>query len=334
MEPVRWGILSTARIGTDKVIPAMQKGRATTVVALASRDGERGRQAAAKLGIPAAYDSYEALLADPSVEAVYNPLPNHLHVPWSIKAMEAGKHVLCEKPVALTAQEAGLLVEAEKRTGKRVAEAFMVRHHPQWLRARALVTDGTIGEARLIRTVFAYSNADPDNIRNQAEIGGGGLYDIGCYAIGTARYLFGAEPLRVIATVERDPVMKVDRLTSGLMEFPGGRQLVFSSATQLGARQNVEILGTKGRLSVTVPFNPDPAKPTELVIDDARDLYAGGAVRESFNPCDAYTVQADAFSEAIRLDTPFAHPIADAVLNMRIIDALFRSEGSGRWEAP
>jgi predicted dehydrogenase len=334
MESVRWGILSTARIGLEKVIPAMQKGRATTVVALGSRDGMRGREAAARLGIPTAYDSYEALLADPVVEAIYNPLPNHLHVPWSIKAMEAGKHVLCEKPVALTADEAQQLVDAEKRTGKRVAEAFMVRHHPQWLRARSLVAEGKIGEARLIRTIFAYSNADPANIRNQAEIGGGGLYDIGCYAIATARFLFGAEPLRVIASVQRDPVMKVDRLTSGLMEFPDGRQLVFSCATQLAARQEVEILGTKGRVQVKVPFNADPAKPTEIVIDDARDLYAGGAVSERFDPCDQYTLQVDAFSEAIRQDKPFDYPVADAVKNMRIIDALLRSETSGRWETP
>ena len=186
----------------------------------------------------------------------------------------------------------------------------------------------------MVRTVFAYSNADPANIRNQAGIGGGGLYDIGCYAIATARFLFGAEPLRVIASVERDPAMAVDRLTSGLLKFPGGRQLVFSCATQLAARQEVEILGTKGRILIKVPFNADPARPAEIVIDDARDLYAGGAVSERFEPCDQYTLQADAFSEAIRLDKPFDHPIADAVANMRVIDALLRSEASGRWEAP
>lgn len=335
MEPVRWGILGMARIATDKVVPAMLKGRMTRVVALGSRDGARAREAAARLGIATAHVSYEALLADPEVEAIYNPLPNHLHVPWSIKAMEAGKHVLCEKPVALTANEARQLVDAEQRTGRRVAEAFMVRHHPQWLRARALAGEGRIGEARLIRTIFAYSNADPANIRNQAGIGGeGGLYDIGCYAIATARFVFGAEPLRVIASVERDPVLTIDRLTSALLEFPGGRQLVFSSATQLAPRQEVEILGTKGRILVKVPFNADPARPTEIVIDDARDLYAGGAVAERFEPFNQYTAQADAFSEAIRLDRPFDHPIADAVANMRVIDALLRSEASGHWEAP
>lgn len=334
MEPLRWGVLSTAKIGLDKVVPAMMKGHHCRVVALASRSGALSRAAAERLGIPAAYDSYEALLADPDVEAVYNPLPNHLHVPWTIRAMEAGKHVLCEKPVAITAAEAAELVEAERRTGRRVAEAFMVRHHPQWRRARALVTEGRVGEARLIRAVFAYHLVDPSNIRNQADIGGGGLYDIGCYAIAAARYLFGAEPTRVIATIERDPEMGIDRLASGLLDFPGGRQLVFSCATQLAARQSVEILGPRGRIEIRVPFNADPARPSEIVVDDGRDLYGGGAASEPFLPVDQYTLQGDAFSRAIREDTPFEHPIADAVANMKVIEALLRSEASGRWETP
>lgn len=334
MEPVRWGILSTAKIGLEKVVPAMMKGRLSKVVALASRDGAKAGSSAAQLGIDKAYDTYEALLADPTVEAIYNPLPNHLHVPWTIRAMEAGKHVLCEKPIALTVAEAQQLVEAENRTGRRVAEAFMVRHHPQWQRARALVAEGRIGQAQLIRTIFAYHLTDPSNIRNQAGIGGGGLFDIGCYAIATARFIFDAEPVRAIATVERDPVMEVDRLTSGLLEFPGGRQLVFSSATQLAPRQNVEILGTKGRLEIRVPFNAMPSRQTEIIIDDARDLYGAGAVTETFDAVDQYTLQGDAFSRAIRENVPFDHPITDAIANMRVIEALLRSERSGHWEAP
>jgi len=334
MEPVRWGILSTAKIGVEKVIPAMQKGTATRVVAIASRNEARARDAAVRLGIGMVHDSYEALLADPAIEAIYNPLPNHLHMPWSIRAMEAGKHVLCEKPVALTAAEADQLAQAEVRTGRRVAEAFMVRHHPQWQRARTLASDGTIGAPRLIRTVFAYRDVDPGSICNKMEMGGGGLYDIGCYAIATARFLFGAEPKRVIATFDRDPALKVDRLASGLIDFPGGRQLVFSSATQIAARQGVEILGSHGRIEIPVPFNDDPVRPSMIVIDDARDLYGGGARTECFAPCDQYTLQADAFSAAIRSGAPFDHPIADAVANMRIIDALMRSETSGQWEMP
>ncbi|HEY2836953.1 MAG TPA: Gfo/Idh/MocA family oxidoreductase [Rhizomicrobium sp.] len=334
MEPVRWGVLSTAKIGIEKVIPAMQRGTASRVVAIASANEIRARDSAARLGIERVHNSYEELLADPSIEAVYNPLPNHLHVPWSIRALEAGKHVLCEKPIALTTAEALQLVEAEARTGKRVAEAFMVRYHPQWLRAKALASDGTIGGLRLIRVVFAYRNVDPDNIRNKAEMGGGGLYDIGCYAIAGARFLFGAEPTRAIATIDHDPVFKVDRLASGLIDFPGGRQLVFSSATQIAPRQNVEILGSKGRIVIPVPFNTDPARSTEIIIDDARDLYGGGARTEQFAPCDHYTLQGDAVSAAIRSGAPFDYPIADAVANMRTIDALMRSGESGRWETP
>ena len=334
MEPVRWGVISTAKIAIEKVIPAMQRGTASRVVAIASANETRARGAAARLSIETVHPSYEALLADPNIEAVYNPLPNHLHVPWSVRAMEAGKHVLCEKPIALTAAEILRLVEAEARTGKRVAEAFMFRYHPQWQRARALASDGTIGDPRLIRVVFAYRNIDPHNIRNKMEMGGGGLYDIGCYAIAGARFLFAAEPTRAIATFERDPVFKVDRLASGLIDFPGGRQLAFSSATQIAPRQGVEILGTEGRILIPVPFNLDPARPSEIVIDDARDLYGGGAQTEGFAPCDHYTLQGDAISAAIRSGVPFDYPIADAVANMRILDALMRSEISGRWETP
>jgi predicted dehydrogenase len=334
MEPVRWGVISTAKIGIEKVIPGMQKGSAARVIAIASANEIRARDAAARLGIETVHCSYEALLADPSIEAVYNPLPNHLHVPWSIRAMEAGKHVLCEKPIALSAAEAVQLVQAEARTGKRVAEAFMVRYHPQWRRAKALASDGTIGDAQLIRVVFAYWNVDPQDICNKMETGGGGLYDIGCYAIAAARFLFGAEPTRAIATIDRDPQFKVDRLASGLIDFADGRQLVFSSATQIAARQSVEILGSKGRILIPVPFNVDPATPTEIIIDDARDLYGGGARTERFAPCDQYTLQGDAVSIAIRSGAPFDYPVADAVANMRILDSLMLSETSGRWEAP
>jgi predicted dehydrogenase len=334
MEPVRWGVISTAKIGIEKVIPGMQKGSAARVIAIASANEIRARDAAARLGIETVHCSYEALLADPSIEAVYNPLPNHLHVPWSIRAMEAGKHVLCEKPIALSAAEAVQLVQAEARTGKRVAEAFMVRYHPQWRRAKALASDGTIGDAQLIRVVFAYWNVDPQDICNKMETGGGGLYDIGCYAIAAARFLFGAEPTRAIATIDRDPQFKVDRLASGLIDFADGRQLVFSSATQIAARQSVEILGSKGRILIPVPFNVDPATPTEIIIDDARDLYGGGARTERFAPCDQYTLQGDAVSVAIRSGAPFDYPVADAVANMRILDSLMLSETSGRWEAP
>lgn len=329
---VNWGVLSTARIGTQKVIPAMQRGRLSRIAAIASRDQATADAAAASLGIARAYGSYEALLADPDIQAVYNPLPNHLHVPWTIRAMEAGKHVLCEKPIALDAAEAEQLLAARARTGRIVAEAFMVRHTPWWQRARALTRDGTLGEVRAIQTLFSYFLSDPANVRNQADIGGGGLYDIGCYAINTARYLFATEPLRVAACIDRDPAMRIDRLTSALLEFPDARHLTFTCATQLAPHQRVTIVGTKARLEVLIPFNAPVDAPCRIVIDDGSDLAGGAARAESFAVADQYTLQGDAFSEAVLGRRPLDWPIEDAIANMRVIDAVFRAAETGLWQ--
>lgn len=333
-KPVTWGVLGVARIATAKVIPAMQRGALSQIVAIASRDAARAADAAAALGIATSYGSYEELLADPEIEAVYNPLPNHLHVPWTIRAMEAGKHVLCEKPVALTADEARQLIAVRDRTGLQVAEAFMVRHHPQWLRARALVRAGRIGEIRAIQTFFSYYNDDAGNIRNQADIGGGALYDIGCYALVTARFLFETDPRRLIATMDRDRAMRVDRLTSALVEFPGGRHLTFTCSTQASPHQRVTVVGTTGRIEIDIPFNADPLARSRIRIDDGRDLAGGGLVVEDLELCDQYTLQGDAFSRAVRGEAPLDFPIEDAVMNLRLIDCLFRSTISGQWEAP
>ena len=245
LRKVKWGVIGVAKIATEKVIPAMQRGEVSEIAAIASRDLGKAQAAAKKLGIPRAYGSYEELLADPEIEAIYNPLPNEEHVPWTLRALAAGKHVLCEKPIALDAEEARQLIDARDRSGKLVAEAFMVRFHPQWRRARELARDGTIGETRAIQTFFSYRLLDPDNVRNRPP-GGGGLYDIGCYAILTARYIFGAEPTRVVATIDWDPKFKTDRLASALLEFPGGRQLTFTVGTQLSAHQRVTIMGDAG----------------------------------------------------------------------------------------
>jgi predicted dehydrogenase len=333
-DKVAWGVLSTANIGTSKVIPGMQKGALSRIDAIASRDLARARRVAGELGIAKAYGSYEALLADPDIEAVYIPLPNHLHVPWSVRALEAGKHVLCEKPVALNAEQGRQLVAARERSGKLVAEAFMVRHHPQWQRARELARSGRIGEVRAIQTFFTYFLTDAGNVRNQADIGGGGLMDIGCYAIATARYIFGAEPLRVAGLVERDPTLRIDRLSSALMEFPGNRHLTFTCSTQAADCQRVVVVGSKGRIEVLVPFNQPPDRPSQIVIDDGRDLFGGGAVTEAFAPCDQYTLQGDRFSRAIRGEAAWEFPIEDAILNMRVIDATFRAAERGTWEKP
>jgi predicted dehydrogenase len=294
----------------------------------------RGREVASRLGIPRAYGSYEELLADPTIEAIYNPLPNHLHVPWTIKAMEAGKHVLCEKPIALTADEARLLLDARERTGRQVIEAFMVRHHPQWQRAREIARSGRIGEVRAIQTFFSYYLTDPSNIRNQADIGGGGLLDIGCYAILIARYIFAAEPLRVIGLMDRDPVMATDRLTSALVAFPDGRQLSFVCSTQLVPYQRVQIAGTKGRIEVQIPFNPRPDQATRVLVDDGSDHAGGGIIVQEIAACDQYTLQGDVFSRIIRDEKAPDWPLEDAIANMQVIDAIFRSVESGCWERP
>ena len=331
MEPVRFGVISTAKIGIQKVIPAMQQSARCRVLAIASRDLTRARAAADALGIPRAYGSYAELLQDAEIEAVYNPLPNHLHVPISIEAAAAGKHVLCEKPIALTAAEAQKLVEARDHAGVLIQEAFMVRCHPQWLRARALVREGRIGELRVVQGSFSYMNTDPANVRNQAGIGGGGLYDIGCYPIVTARFLFGAEPVRVASQIEYDPNFGTDRLASVLLQFPTGQALFYCS-TQLVPYQRMQILGTGGRIEIEIPFNAPPDRPCRIFVDDGSQLGDGSARPETFEVVDQYTLQGDLFARAIREGTPLPFPLEDAVNNMRVLDAVFRAGKTGRWE--
>jgi predicted dehydrogenase len=269
MKKIRWGVLSTARIGTETVIPAMQLGEYCTVTAIASRRLEKAQAAAGQLGIEKAYGSYEELLADPDIDAVYIPLPNHLHVPWTIKALNAGKHVLCEKPIGLSAAEAQVLLSAARKFPRlKVMEAFMYRHHPQWQWAKQKVIEGEVGEVRTIQSFFSYYNADPDNIRNKADIGGGGLMDIGCYCISLSRFIFETEPWRVCGIIEEDPSMKVDRLTSGILEFSRGTS-TFTCATQLVPYQRVNIFGTKGRIEIEIPFNAPSDRPCKVWYGDS-----------------------------------------------------------------
>jgi predicted dehydrogenase/protein-tyrosine-phosphatase len=330
---VRWGVLGAARIAVQKVIPAMQRGRLCEVRAIASRDIEKARRAAAALGIARAYGSYEELLDDPEIEAVYNPLPNHLHVPWSIRALERGKHVLCEKPIGLDAAEAEALLAARDRTGRKVQEAFMVRTHPQWLTARKLVLAGRIGTLRSIACAFSYHNEDPANVRHVPEWGGGALLDIGCYPITVSRFLFDQEPVRVVGLLERDPRFGTDRLVSAVLDFPSGHA-TFTCGTQLVPYQRVELLGTGGRIEVEIPFNAPNDRPCRLWLDDGRDLFGGGIETLLSEACDQYTIQGDRFSQAILEDTAVATPLEDAVANMRVLAAVLRSAESGRWEAP
>jgi predicted dehydrogenase len=311
----------------------MQKGERTEITAIASRDHKRAREAADQLGIPAAYGSYEELLADRDIDAVYNPLPNHLHVPWSIKAARAGKHVLCEKPIALTTKEAESLIPVRDATGLKIGEAFMVYTHPQWLRARELVRSGAIGELRAIISTFSYFNTDPKNIRNIPEFGGGGIMDIGCYPITMSRFFFEREPSRVVALLERDPDMGTDRLSSAMLDFAPG-QCVFTCSTQLVPFQRMQIFGLRGRIEIEIPYNIPPDRPSRIFIDDGSQLGGASARAEEFLTADQYTLQGDAFSRAIQEDTEVPVPIENAVANMRVIEAVLRSGASGRWEQP
>ena len=326
MAKLRWGILSSAKIGVEKVIPALQRAELCEVTALASRDPARAEAAAGPLGIGKTYASYEALLADPDIDAVYNPLPNHLHVPWSVKALEAGKHVLCEKPIGLDAAEAQTLLDAAAAHPQlKIMEAFMYRFHPQWQRAKALVDDGALGQLRAVQTFFSYFNADPDNVRNQADIGGGGLMDIGCYPISQARYLFAAEPQRVCGLLDIDPQFGTDRIASALLDF-GDASAVFTCATQLNPFQRAHIVGTEGMIEVEIPVNAPPDRPARLWLRRGAELS-----EESFAACDQYTLQGDAFARAVLDDKPVPTPLGDALANMRVIDAIKASHRDGGW---
>ena len=326
---VRWGILSTAKIGTEKVIPAMQQGALSEITAIASRDADRARAAAELLGIPNSYGSYDELLADPDIDAVYNPLPNHLHVSLSIQALEAGKHVLCEKPIGLTSAEGQQLVDAGAAHPElKLMEAFMYRHHPQWQRARQIVADGGIGELRTIQTAFAYFNDDGQNIRNIAEIGGGGLMDIGCYAISLARFIFDAEPDRVVGIVEYDEAFGTDRLSSAMLDFGRGTS-TFTCSTQLTPYQRVNIFGTSGRVEIEIPFNAPPDRPCRMWHETE-----GETLEIEFPVCDQYAIQGELMSQAILEDTAVPTPISDAVANMKVIEAVIQSSHSGGWVSP
>ncbi|MDP9138845.1 MAG: Gfo/Idh/MocA family oxidoreductase [Pseudomonadota bacterium] len=328
MKPVVWGVISTAKIGVEKVIPGMLRSPDLTVAAIASRDITRARRQAKALGIARAYGSYDELLADPNIEAVYNPLPNDGHVQWTVKAARAGKHVLCEKPMAMNARELSALKPFARKV--HLAEAFMVRHHPQWLEVRERLRAGEIGRITHMQVTFHYYNDDRKNIRNQTKTGGGALYDIGCYAIVAGRWFFEAEPRRAVGMADRDPAFKTDRLFSGLLDFGKGRTLAFSVATQSVPFQRVHVFGTAGRIAITIPFNQPQDAATVYLMSDGASLSGLDATRITVPAADQYMLQAEAFGRLIRTAKPNARLLNDATQNMKIIDALFRSEKSGR----
>jgi len=322
IDKVRWGVLGTAHIALKRVIPAMQRSSWCEITAIASRDLTKAKAAANKLNVPHAYGSYEDLLADNSIEVVYNPLPNHLHVPWTLKAAEAGKHVLCEKPIALNAEEARALLEARDRYGVRIQEAFMVRTHPQWLETQRLIRDLRIGTLKSITGFFSYFNSDPQNIRNHVDFGGGALMDIGCYPITMSRFIFEAEPRRVLGLIERDPEFDIDSLTTAVLDFPNGHS-TFTCSTRLAPYQRMIFHGTKGRIEVLIPFNAPNDRPTQILFETEMI---------EIPICDQYEIQGTLFSKALREQTKQPVPLEDAINNMTVIDAVFRSAANGHWE--
>ncbi len=328
-QKIRWGIVSTAKIGTEKVIPGIQRSKTGIAAAIASRNMDKARAAASDLGIAKAYGSYEDLLADPDIDAIYNPLPNHLHVPVTVQAVNAGKHVLCEKPIALNAEEAGQLLSLPK--DKLVAEGFMVRAHPQWIRAREIARSGELGDLKAIQAFFSYFNDDPDNIRNMADIGGGALYDIGCYTMLAGRYFFEAEPERVVALIDKDPQFGTDRMTSALLDFGNNRHLAFTVSTQLTPYQRFNLVGTKRRLEIVIPVNAPQGEAVDIRLDDGSVLGDGSMTSETIAPCDQYAELVDAFGRALGGDSPWPYQAEDAVRNMIVLDALFASAESGGW---
>ena len=325
MTKIRWGILSTAKIGREKVIPALQKGSLCEVVAIASRKKEQAEKAAASLNIPKAYGSYEELLSDPDIDAVYIPLPNNLHVEWSIKSLQAGKHVLCEKPIGLSSAEANKLIDAsEKYPHLKIMEAFMYRFHPQWQMAKKMVDDGKIGSLKTVHSFFSYYNVDPNNIRNQEDKGGGGLMDIGCYNISLSRFLFDEEPKNVLGLAEFDPQTKTDCVTSGILQFSKGTS-TFTCSTQLIPYQRVNIFGNKGRIEIEIPFNAPPDKQTKIWLHTTE-----GTEEKVFDILDQYTLEGDMFSKAILEDSPVPTSLQDALNNMKVIEAIFESSRLNR----
>jgi predicted dehydrogenase len=331
MKKVRWGVFGVAGIAVRRVIPGMQHCELAEVTGIASRNLARAQEAAKTLGLARAYGSYEEMLADPDIDVVYNPLPNHLHVEWTEKAAEAGKHVLVEKPLSLNAAEAEQLIAVRGKTGVKIGEAFMVRTSPQWVRLREIVQSGEIGDLRAVSGFFSYTNTDPANIRNIPEYGGGGIMDIGCYPIFTSRFVSGQEPRRVVAMLERDPKMGTDRLSSAILDFSFG-QMVFLCSTQISPHQFMKFVGTKGRVELEIPFNTLADRPMRVIVDDGRDLIGSGRRVEEFGPVDQYAIQGDAFSKAVLGQSEVPVSLESSISNMRVIDAIFKSAASGQWQ--
>lgn len=328
---LNWGILGAAKIAKEKVIPAMRDSGLHQVLSIASRTQEKATAAAEKLGIPKAYGSYEELLADPDIDIIYNPLPNHLHAEYTIKAMEAGKHVLCEKPVALNSEDVLKMIAVRDKKGVKAGEAFMVKTHPQWLKTRELVQNNALGNLQLIQGAFSYSNTNANNIRNIAAYGGGAIWDIGCYPVTTARFVLGEEPLKVVSQISYDPKFETDKLVSIIMQFPS-TQVNFSVSTQLVPHQRMRFFGNEKELEIKIPFNAPNDRPCEIYIHSG-DIHQQNFETLTFDTCDQYRIMTEAFSKAVLNDEPVPVPLEDSLANTHVLEALFQSAKEDKWIA-
>lgn len=329
MRKVKWGVLGAAKIAVEKVIPAMVGHKDFEVVAIASRSQERAKAAAEKLSIARYYGSYEQLIADPDIDVIYIPLPNDLHVPYTLKCIEAGKHVLCEKPLVLKSEEIQQLIDARDKHQVKVGEAFMVRSHPQWIKTKEIVQNGELGEVELVHGFFSYHNIDPNNIRNKTEHGGGGIWDIGCYPVFTSRMVLGEEPKRLVASLEYDADFGTDKIASVIMEFPSTR-VVFSVSTQLVPYQRMHFFGREKDLEVRIPFNAPPDRPCEIKIGSG-NLLGEDTGTLTFDVCNQYTLQAEDFTRAVVENSDVPVPLENTLANTRILEAIFLSAKEDRW---
>ncbi len=326
---LRFGILSTAKIGEELVVPAMQEAENCVATAVASRDGERARAFAERFGIPHAFDSYEAMLASDAIDAVYIPLPTSHHIEWSIKAADAGKHVLCEKPIALKADQIDAVIAARDRNHVVITEAYMVTYTPVWRTVRRLLAEGAIGRLRHVQGAFSYFNRDPNNMRNIPALGGGALYDIGVYPTITTRFSTGKEPLRVHATIERDPDFGTDIYSSVRADF-GDFELSFYISTQLAARQLMVFHGDEGFIEVKAPFNANRYGGEEL---ELHSQHHDTSRTFRFNDSRQYRLEVEAFATFVAGGDAEVVTLESSKQNQRMIDAIFLAGDKDGWQA-
>lgn len=322
---VKWGVLGCAAFARSTAVPAMLRAEGVEVLGIASRTRAKAEAFAAEFGIPKIYGSYEELLADPEIEAIYNPLPNGLHPEWTIKVAEAGKHSLVEKPFAANAAEAEAVAKVVKARGVKVMEAFMWRFHPTHRRVRELIRQDAIGSVRFVRSAFTFTLQRGPNVRLTETLAGGGLMDVGCYCVSAARFLFDAEPTQAYARADVDPEYKVDMLASGILEFPTGRA-TFDCGFELPFRCDYEVVGSKGRITVPNAFLPGP--DAELILEAN-----GKTEREAFPGLNQWQLEFEHLSRSIREGTPLDYDTDDAIKQQRVLDAIQRSFHSHQVEA-